>query len=74
MFEHDVPVVVDGRALGNGSTTPKAYGAYQLATGDGCEQTVRMELGTATNNEAEYRTLITAPGCEWNVHHRVLSA
>jgi len=34
--------------------------SYHLATRDGRKQTVRLDLGTATNNEAEYRTLITA--------------
>ena len=60
MFEHDFLAVVDGGALGNGSDTPKAYGSYHLATRDGRKQTVRLDLGIATNNEAEYRTLIAA--------------
>jgi ribonuclease HI len=34
--------------------------SYRLSTRDGQKQTVRLELGTATNNEAEYRTLIAA--------------
>lgn len=60
MFEHDFLCVCDGGALGNGSTTPKAYGSYHLATRDGRKQTVRLDLGIATNNEAEYSTLIAA--------------
>jgi ribonuclease HI len=60
MFEHDFLAMVDGGALGNGSATPKAYGSYHLATRDGRKQTVRLDLGTATNNQAEYRTLIAA--------------
>jgi hypothetical protein len=74
MFEHDSPAVIDGRALRDGSTSLRAYGSYHLATRDGCKQTVCLEHDTATNNEAEYPTLITAPGCESNSHHRVLSA
>lgn len=64
MFEHDFLATVDGGALGNGPDTPKAYGSYHLATRDGRKQTVRLDLGTATNNEAEYRTLIAVPGRE----------
>ena len=60
MFEYDFLCVSDGGALGNEPATPKAYGSYRLATRDGRRQTVRLELGTATNNEAEYRTLIAA--------------
>ena len=60
MFEHDFLAVVDGGALGNGSDTPKACGSYHLATRDGRKHTIRLDLGTATNNEAEYRTLIAA--------------
>ena len=59
MFEHDYLVLSDGGALGNGSPN-KGYGSYHLATHDGRKQTVRLDLGTATNNEAEYRTLIAA--------------
>jgi len=57
MFEFDFLAVVDGGAKGNGSAN-KGYGSYHLATRDGQKQTVRLDLGTATNNEAEYRTLI----------------
>ena len=34
--------------------------SYVLSTRDGQKQTVRLDLGTATSNEAEYRTLIAA--------------
>jgi ribonuclease HI len=34
--------------------------SYQLSNRDGRKETVRLDLGTATNNEAEYRTLIAA--------------
>ena len=58
-FEFDFLAVVDGGALLNGAEN-QGYGSYQLSTRDGRKQTVRLELGTATNNEAEYRTLIAA--------------
>ena len=68
MFEHDFLCVADGGSLANGSANQKGYGSYHLATPDGRKQTVRLDLGTATNtannavlrNEAEYRTLIAA--------------
>jgi ribonuclease HI len=58
-FEFDFLAVVDGGALSNGAEN-RGYGSYQLSTRDGRRQTVRLDLGTATNNEAEYRTLIAA--------------
>ena len=33
---------------------------YVISTRDGQNESVRLNLGTATNNEAEYQTLITA--------------
>ncbi len=60
MFEYDFLAIVDGGSLANGSPNQKGYGSYHLATRDGRKQTVRLDLGTATNNEAEYRTLIAA--------------
>lgn len=57
---HDFLATVDGGTLGNGSGTPKAYGSYHLATRDGRKYTVHLDLGTATNNEAEHRALIAA--------------
>lgn len=59
MFEFDFLAVVDGGSQGNGAAN-RGFGSYQLATRDGRKQTVRLDLGTATNNEAEYRTLIAA--------------
>ena len=59
MFEYDYLAVCDGGSLGHGSEN-QGYGSYQLSTRDGQKQTVRLDLGTATNNEAEYRTLIAA--------------
>ena len=58
-FEFDFSAVVDGGALLNGAEN-RGYGSYQLSTRDDRRQTVRLDLGTATNNEAEYRTLIAA--------------
>jgi ribonuclease HI len=58
-FEFDFLAVVDGGSLEHG-TANRGYGSYHLATRDGRRQTVRLDLGTATNNEAEYRTLIAA--------------
>ena len=59
MFEYDYLIVCDGGSRGNGSAN-EAYGSYHLATGDDREQTVRLDLGTATNNEAEYQALMSA--------------
>ena len=58
-FEFDFLAVVDGGSLEHG-TANRGYGSYHLENRDGRRQTVRLDLGTATNNEAEYRTLIAA--------------
>jgi len=58
-FEFDFAIVSDGGSLDHGVGN-HGYGSYQLSTRDGRKQTVRLDLGMATNNEAEYRTLITA--------------
>jgi len=58
-FEYDFALQVDGGSKGNGAEN-HGYGSYRLANRDGREQIVRLDLGTATNNEAEYRTLIAA--------------
>jgi ribonuclease HI len=57
MFEYDFLTVLDGGSRGNGSAN-QGYGSYHLSTRDGKNQTIRLDLGTATNDEAEYRTLI----------------
>jgi ribonuclease HI len=59
MFEFDFLAVVDGGSRGNGAAN-EGYGSYVLSTRDGRKETIRLDLGTATNNEAEYQTLITA--------------
>jgi ribonuclease HI len=59
VFEHGFLAVCDGGSQGDGAAN-RGYGSYQLATRDGRKQTVRLDLGTATNNETEYRTLIAA--------------
>ena len=59
MFEFDFLAVVDGGSRGNGAAN-EGYGSYVLSTRDGRKETIRMDLGTATNNEAEYQTLIAA--------------
>ena len=59
MFEFDFLAVVDGGSRGNGAAN-EGYGSYVLSTRDGRKQTIRLDLGTATNNEAEYQTLIAA--------------
>ena len=59
MFEFDFLAVVDGGSRGNGAAN-EAYGSYVLSTRDGRKETIRLDLGTATNNEAEYQTLIAA--------------
>lgn len=59
VFEFDYLVVSDGGSRGNGSQND-GFGSYYLESRDGRRQTVRLDLGTATNNEAEYRTLIAA--------------
>ena len=58
-FEFDFSIVSDGGAVDPGAGN-HGYGSYQLSNRDGRKQTVRLDLGTATNNEAEYRTLIAA--------------
>jgi ribonuclease HI len=59
VFEHDYLVLSDGGSRGNGAAN-RGFGSYHLASRDGHKQTVRLDLGTATNNEAEYGTLIAA--------------
>ena len=59
MFEFDFLAVVDGGSRGNGAAN-EGYGSYVLSTRDGREETIPLDLGTATNNEAEYQTLIAA--------------
>jgi len=59
MFEFDFLAVVDGGSRGNGAAN-EGYGSYVLSTRDGRKETMRLDLGTATNNEAEYQTLIAA--------------
>ena len=59
MFEWDYLLVVDGSSRLPG-TRNEGYGSYHLSTRHDQRQTVRLDLGTATNNEAEYRTLISA--------------
>jgi len=66
-YEYDFLAVVDGSSLEDG-TANRGYGSYHLENRDGRQQTVRLDLGTATNtahnavlrNEAEYQTLIAA--------------
>ena len=58
-FEFDFAIVSDGGSLDHGVGN-HGYGSYQLSNRDGRRHTVRLDLGTATNNEAEYRTLIAA--------------
>ena len=58
-FEYDFLLQVDGGSKGNGAEN-RGFGSYHLANRDGREQIIRLDLGTATNNEAEYRTLIAA--------------
>ena len=59
MFEFDFLAVVDGGSRGNGAAN-EGYGSYVLSTRDGRKETMRLDLGTATSNEAEYQTLIAA--------------
>jgi ribonuclease HI len=59
MFEVDFLAVVDGGSRGNGAAN-EGYGSYVLSTIDGRKETICLDLGTATNNEAEYQTLIAA--------------
>ena len=58
-FEFDFALVSDGGAVEPGAGN-HGYGSYQLSNRDGRKETVRLDLGTATNNEAEYRILIAA--------------
>ena len=56
-FEFDFAIVSDGGTFDPGAGN-HGYGSYQLSNRDGRKQTVHLDLGTATNNEAEYRTMI----------------
>jgi ribonuclease HI len=58
-FEFDYLVISDGGSRGHG-TANQGYGSYLLSTRDQRKQIIRLNLGTATNNEAEYQTLIVA--------------
>ena len=58
-FDFDCLAVVNGRSLDHGVGN-HGYGSYQLSRRDGRKGAVRLDLGTATNSEAEYRTLIAA--------------
>jgi ribonuclease HI len=61
MINHDYLVVSDGGSRGNGKGgANEGYGSYKIEARDGRQQIVRLDLGTATNNEAEYRILIAA--------------
>jgi ribonuclease HI len=54
-------IVFDGGSRGNGSQVAEAYGSYHLQAKDGRERTVRLSFPTgATNNEAEYDSLIAS--------------
>ena len=59
MFEFDYLITCDGGSRGNGATN-QGYGSYVISTRDGQKEILRLDLGTATNNEAEYQTLIAA--------------
>jgi ribonuclease HI len=58
-FEFDFAIRFDGGAADPGAGN-HGYGSYFLSNRDGRQQIVRLDLGTATNNEAEHRTLIAA--------------
>jgi ribonuclease HI len=51
-FEFDFLAVVDDGSLDHG-TGNRGYGSYHLSTRDGRKPTIRLGLGTTTNNEAE---------------------
>jgi len=59
MIDYQYLVVSDGGSRCHGAAND-GYGSYKLEASDGRRQIVRLDLGTATNNEAEYRTLIAA--------------
>jgi len=50
-------VVCDGWSRGNPGPSG---GSYLLATSDGRQEMIRLVFGLATNNQAEYRTIIAA--------------
>jgi len=50
-------VISDGWCRGNPGPSG---GSYVLATSDGRRDTVRLEFGLGTNNQAEYRTIVAA--------------
>jgi ribonuclease HI len=60
VFEYDYLIVSDGGSRGNGSKLAEAYGSYQLSARTGQQETIRLQFGHGTNNEAEYKALLAA--------------
>jgi len=61
MFEHCYILIVDGGSLRQGSADSAGYGSFRLEARTGQKQTIRLDFGRGvTNNEAEYRILISA--------------
>jgi len=59
-FEFDYFLSSAGGSLSNGSADSAGYGSYCLQARTGQKQTVRLDFGRGvTNNEAEYRSLIS---------------
>ena len=55
--DHAVLVYVDGGSRGNGTVNQSGYGSFLI---DGELEAHRFELGSCTNNVAEYQSLLVA--------------
>ena len=59
--QFDYHILFDGGSRGNGTATQQGYGSYLIVDARGQRQPVqRHEFGNVTNNEAEYRALLSA--------------
>jgi ribonuclease HI len=57
----DYTITFDGGSRNNGSAKSEAYGSYKISTATGRTEIIRLTFPAgATNNEAEYKSLIAA--------------
>ena len=61
MSQQDFHILFDGGSRGNGTPNQLGYGSYLIVDARGHRQPIRrLEFGPVTNNEAEYKALISA--------------
>ena len=59
--QFDYHILFDGGSRGNGAATQEGYGSHLIVDARGQRQPIqRLEFGDVTNNEAEYRALLSA--------------